>query len=86
MILPLVFLFLPSFVTTVTDVSGCMRLLLWAKKLLFGLLFKVENSQSVLLSVAHHQQYYKEHEGDTEANSCFSAQSMWLVFYFMEDF
>lgn len=86
MILPLFLLLPPSFVTIVTNVSGCMRLLVWAKKLLFGLLFKVQNSQSVLLSVAHHQQYYKEQEGDIEANFCSSAQSMWLLFYFMEAF
>lgn len=33
---------------------------------LLGLLFKVENSQSVLPLVAHHQQYYKAGEWDTE--------------------
>jgi len=60
MILPLFFLFLPSFATFVTDVSGCMRLLVWAKKLLFSLLFKAENSQSVLPSVAHHKHYKKQ--------------------------
>lgn len=54
-----------------------------AKKLLFALLFKVQNSQSVLLFVAHHQQYYKEQQRNIEANFCFLAQSMWLLFYFI---
>lgn len=45
-----------------------------AKKLLFGLLLKLENSQSVLSGV-HHQQHCKEQEGDTKANFCFLAQA-----------
>lgn len=56
---------------------------MWAKKLLFALLSKVRNSQSVLLFVAHHQQYYTEQQRNIEANSCFLAQSMWLLFYFV---
>lgn len=35
------------------------------QEVLFGLLFKAKNSQSVLPLVAH-QQYYKEQEWDTE--------------------
>lgn len=36
------------------------------QEVLFGLLFKTESSQSVLPLVAHHQQYCKEGEWDTE--------------------
>lgn len=77
---------LSPFLIIVTDVPGCIRLIIWAKRFLFGLFSKAENSHSVLLSVAHHQQYCKEQEVATEANFCSPAQSTWLLFYFMEAF
>lgn len=47
--------------------------------------YKAEKSWSVLLFVAHYQQYYKEQEGYTEANFCSSAHNKWFLFYCMED-